>query len=130
MYDENPGRAQAGAPPRPARGTGNGRAASTVTTKKNSTTTNTSAGIIGTSTSATPSGGKALPLRCLGSLDLQTTGGDKKNSKKKALPHLLVDMARSVHVMYCRKKQCENTIFQKHEFVTFCNERALLRTGG
>ncbi len=33
--------------------------------------------------SATPSGGKALPLRCLGSLDLQTTGGDKKNSKKK-----------------------------------------------
>ena len=83
MYDENPGRAQAGAPPRPARGTGNGRAASTVTTKKNSTTTNTSAGIIGTSTSATPSSGKALPLRCLGSLGLQTTGGDKKNSKKK-----------------------------------------------
>ena len=34
MYDENPGRVQAGAPPRPARGTGNGRAASTVTAKK------------------------------------------------------------------------------------------------
>ncbi len=32
---------------------------------------------------ATPSGGKALPLRCLGSLGLQTTGGDKNNSKKK-----------------------------------------------